>query len=414
MTVLELAERLFTGQADRTASFAPVFEVAEVATRVGFVSSFANVAFVRTGEGLVLIDTGSFFLARQTHALVRSVAPDEPLHTAVFTHGHVDHVFGVELYEEEATSRGWRAPRVVAHEAVPARFRRYDRTRGYNACINARQFQSAVSWPTSFRFPDETVSTTRTIEVGGVTIELEHARGETDDHLFAFLPAERVLCTGDLFIWASPNAGNPQKVQRYPDEWARALRRMAARSPEVLLPGHGYPIMGEGRVREALETTASLLESLVEQTLALLNQGAPLDTILHEVHAPEELLAKPWLGPTYDEPEFVVRNIVRLYGGWWDGNPAHLKPAPEAELAAELASLAGGAAALASRARELSAVKSDRLACHLIELAHRAAPADASIQADRASIYETRATRETSLMARGVFRTAARGSEGRS
>ena len=56
----------------------------------------------------------------------------------------------------------------------------------------------------------------------------------------------------------------------------------------------------------------------------------------------------------YDEPEFIVRNIWRLYGGWYDGNPAHLKPAPEAVLAVEIAELAGGATRLAARALELA------------------------------------------------------------
>ena len=50
----------------------------------------------------------------------------------------------------------------------------------------------------------------------------------------------RLLCVGDMFIWVVPNAGNPQKVQRYPLEWARALRAMAALDAEVMLPGHGH------------------------------------------------------------------------------------------------------------------------------------------------------------------------------
>jgi alkyl sulfatase BDS1-like metallo-beta-lactamase superfamily hydrolase len=61
--------------------------------------------------------------------------------------------------------------------------------------------------------------------------------------------------------------------------------------------------------------------------------------------------AKPYLQPVYDEPEFIVRNVWRLYGGWYDGNPARLKPAPDAVLATALAELAGGAAALADRAQ---------------------------------------------------------------
>ena len=181
-------------------------------------------------------------------------------------------------------------------------------------------------------------------------MELHHARGETDDHTWTWVPSARVLCCGDLFIWASPNAGNPQKVQRYPLEWASALREMVALEPEVLLPGHGFPVLGADRVRQALTDTAELLESLVEQTLALMNAGARLDEVLHTVAAPPHLLERPYLRPVYDEPEFVVRNVWRLYGGWWDGNPASLQPAPDAALAAELAALAGGAGVLADRA----------------------------------------------------------------
>jgi len=99
--------------------------------------------------------------------------------------------------------------------------------------------------------------------------------------------------------------------------------------------------------------------------------------------------------PVYDEPEFIVRNLYRLYGGWWDGNPAHLKPARDVELA----SLAGGAAALAARAEATADL---RLACELVELAYLAAPDDAAIAASRAAIYTARAASERSLMARGV------------
>ena len=40
-----------------------------------------------------------------------------------------------------------------------------------------------------------------------------------------------MLCTGDLFIWAAPNCGNPQKAQRFPWEWAVALRRWPTSAP---------------------------------------------------------------------------------------------------------------------------------------------------------------------------------------
>src|SRR5207302_5958623 len=135
--------------------------------------------------------------------------------------------------------------------------------------------------------------------------------------------------------------------------------------------------IGSGSVTDALTEAADLPEPLQVQTVAMMNDGARLDDILHTVHAPAQLLDKPYLQPIYDEPEFVVHNVWRLYGGWFDGNPARLKPAPDAAVAAELAGLAGGAGRLAARAKELAAAGDDaslRLASHLAELAAQAAP----------------------------------------
>ena len=243
---------------------------------------------------------------------------------------------------------------------------------------------------------------------------LFHGRGETDDATFVWLPERRVLASGDFVIWMFPNAGNPRKVQRYAAEWAATLRRMQALKPEVLIPGHGPVIFGAARAGQVLDDGATLLESLVGQTLALMNRGCTLDEVLHSVSAPAELLAKPYLRPKYDDPEFVVRAIWHLYGGWFDGDPAHLKPAPAAELAAELAALAGGAERLAERAATLAEGGRTRLAAHLAEFAAGAAPDDKAIQATRAMVLERCMERETSLMGRAFLAVYQRDAEARS
>src|SRR5436309_10192217 len=184
-----------------------------------------------------------------------------------------------------------------------------------------------------------------------------------------------------------------------------ALREMALLGAALLLPGHGVPIAGAGRIRDALGDTAELLESLHDQTVALMNEGATLDDVLHTVKAPPHLLEKPYLRPTYDDPEFVVRNVWRLYGGWWDGDPASLKPAPRHDLAREIAELAGGADKLALRAKELAGAGELSLAGHLAELAALASPQE---HPTRAEVNERRAANETSLMARNIFNYAAR------
>ena len=87
--------------------------------------------------------------------------------------------------------------------------------------------------------------------------------------------------------------------------------------------------------------------------LRLAYAQAPLDEIIHTVKPPPQLAEKPWLQPVYDEPEFIVRNIWRLDGGWYDGQPSHLKPASEAEQAHEIADAAHLVVDLATDGREV-------------------------------------------------------------
>jgi alkyl sulfatase BDS1-like metallo-beta-lactamase superfamily hydrolase len=407
--ILDVADRLWRGEIaiEEAHPFAPRGSVAEVADGCAFVPSFANVSAIATDDGLVLVDTGSQLFARMALEELRRWSTDR-VDTAVYSHGHVDHVFGVPILEEEAEAKGWAAPTVVAHEALPHRFDRYILTAGYNEVINQRQFRVPnLRWPTEYRYPDRTYRDVLNVEVGGLTISLRHARGETDDHTWTWVPDRKVLCCGDFFIWACPNAGNPFKVQRYPREWAHALREMAGLEPEVLLPGHGLPIVGADRVRQALTDTATLLESLHDQAVEMMNVGAALDDLIHTVRAPADLLDRPYLQPIYDDPEFIVHNVWRLYGGWWDGDPSHLKPAPEDDLAAEVAGLAGGAGRLADRAIEIADAGDLRLAAHLVEMASRAAPNDTGIREARADVYKRRAKAERSLMARNTFNWAA-------
>jgi len=405
--IRDLAERCWSGAVPARQLWKPTGQTEELVPGVIFLHTFANMTVVRTGEGLVLIDTSNYAARERTFALVRSLDA-APVAAAIYTHGHADHALGLPPFLAEARERGWPRPRIVGHRNVAARFDRYRRTNAYNALINARQFGIAPSWPMDYDEPDVVYDTTLAFSVGDVTLALHHARGETDDHTWIWWAERRILWTGDQFIWVAPNAGNPQKVQRYAGDWAVSLRAMRALEPELLIPGHGPPILGRDRIGRALDETAEWLETLERETLARMNAGATLDTVLAEVRPPAHLAARPYLQAVYDEPEFVVRNVWRLYGGWWDGVPSHLKPAREAELGREVARLAGGVEGLVARARELAGAGDLVLASHLIDWAVAVAPDDQAAHAVRAAVYEARASEAAALMTRGIFTAAAR------
>lgn len=412
----DLFERLWRGEAPMEAWTEAVSgtEITPVGADIAVVHSTyfcGSVTAIRTGAGLVLIDTANAALAARTLAAIRRW-DDAPVHTVIFTHGHIDHTGGIGVIDAEADARGRARPTIVAHRAVRRRMRRYIATQGFNSLVQGQQFNDpGYVYPVGQRQPDVEYDEALTLEIGGITLELAHGRGETDDATFVWLPDRKVLASGDFVIWMFPNAGNPRKVQRYAAEWAATLRRMQALAPAVLIPGHGPVVADAARAAQMLDEGAALLESLVGQALAMMNRGCTLDELLQGVVPPAELLARPWLRPLYDDPEFVVRAIWHLNAGWFDGDAAQLKPAPAGELAAELAALAGGAARLAARADELAKAGRSRLAVALAEYAGRAAPEDPAVQATRASVLAAAMERESSLMGRaflGVYQRKAK------
>ena len=394
-------------------------ELTELADGLALVESFSHSAVLATDEGLVVFDASSAMTGAAVVDSIRTWS-DAPISSLVYTHGHADHVGGSFAIAADAAARAHDRPTVIAHRRLDARLDRYRLTNDWSLLINQRQFGGIPSdlgltltdgrtlfIPDETLRPDVTLDLSHSFTRGDTTIELHHARSETDDHLWAWLPEQKWLFSGDFIIWNYPNAGNPQKVQRYAAEWAAALRTMVAQGPELLIPAHGLPIEGKERIATVLNDTAATLESLVEQVIAMMNAGETLDAIVHGIEVPRDVLDKPYLRPYYDEPEFVIRNIWRLNGGWWDGAASRLKPARDADLGAEIASLVGGPEVLIERALEL--VDTDiRLSCHLADLAGWAAPDDAPIHAARSRIYDQRRATEPSVMSQGIFRAASR------
>lgn len=362
--------------------------------------AFINTYALRTKAGLVLIDPG-FPDGQGVRRAVRAWS-DQPLVLAVYTHGHADHAFGLRAWLEAGET-----PAIVAQERCVDRFHRYRLMHGQNARINQRQFGLPTPvFPERFDWPTVLVGERLTQRLGDLDLHLRAARGETDDALWVWVPERRYLFTGDLVIWQAPNCGNPQKVQRYPEHWADALETMAALDAEWLFPGHGLLVHGAQAVRTLLLDTARYLRALIDQVRVRLNAGEAPEDIVHAVRPDPELSTRPYLQATYDHPQFIVRNLLRLWGGWWTGNAADLLPATSAAQAGEIAALAGGTGAVVAHGRRLLDQDRTVLATHVAEWATRAAPDDRDAQSLKRDVYRQRLAEADSLMARGVFRAA--------
>jgi len=376
-------------------------EPGEVAPDVFMHPAFVNTYAVRTAGGLLLVDPGFTHTSGAVREAVRAWS-DAPVAAAVYTHGHVDHAFGLRAFLEAGET-----PQIIAQENCLGRFRRYALTNGWNARINQRQFSLPQPFfPNHFDWPTHVFRDALSLRLGDTEVHVRAAKGETDDACWVSIPERGYLFTGDLIIWQAPNCGNPQKVQRYPAEWADALEAMAGLDAEYLFPGHGLAIRGRAAVRTVLTETAQYLRVIIDQVLALMNAGRTPEEIFHTVEPDAALGTRPYLQANYDHPKFIVRNLLRLWGGWWNGNAADLLPATHEKQAGEIAALAGGVDKLVARGRALLDAGDSTMAAHLAEWATRAAPADRDAQQLKRDVYERRLGEESALMAQGIYRAA--------
>ncbi len=304
-----------------------------------------NVVVFETEEGLVLVDAGMAAAGPVIRELIASVT-DAPIHTIIYTHCHVDHAYGTWALMADS-------PNIVAQADLPACFDRYIELPGSLAKYMG---QPVASLPTSrdeLVYPTQTFRGETTLTVGGEAFVLRARPGETEDQLYVWVPSRQTLATADYYQGFLPNTGNGKRVQRYPEEWARALREMAAENATLLLPAHGEALTDPALIRENLTVLAEALEWVIARTKEELNKGTRQDLVYRSLNVPAHLFSHSTLNQQYVSWEDISKMVMRRYVGWWDDIPSHWTDAPFDEQSAEITELAGGVAALDRRARAL-------------------------------------------------------------
>ncbi len=375
---------------------------------VGQFHAFCNVGFVWGGGEVLVVDTSNPLMGGPAAKALRETT-SEPIALIVYTHGHVDHVGGAPAFLRSAEEQGHSRPVIWGHEDLPARLERYSTSWGWNNEVNRRQFRLADgvnAFPKRFVYPDRTYRDQVELELAGESVVLHHARAETDDATWVWLPQRELALVGDLSIQSLPNTGNPNKAQRYTLGWAHALEDIARHRPKTVIPGHGDPLQGDHAL-EVLQETARALRFLHDAVLERLNAAQWPDEIVDaDIRLPDDLASKSYLQPIYGCPEFVVRDVLRSYAGWWGGSPAELIPARRADVARDLVEVAGREALIAG-ARALLRKNELRRALHLAVPLTQADPSDREGHELVADVCEALVERERSFIARGFYQVAA-------
>ncbi len=333
----------------------PARVIAFKGTRILAIHAFGNVGVVEIDDGLVMFDTALRIFKKKIFQEIRAIT-DKPVKYLIYSHGHFDHCFGFGEFLKEIEEKGWKKPRVIAHENCIKRFKKYKAMEGHQNWINSQQFASEARGEKSLVSAEHALDPTIIIhgnedfsfELGGINFEIHPEWGETDDALWMYIrePA-KVIFSGDLIISGYPNIGNPYKVQRYPKHWAEALERMAVKKADYLIPGHGLLIEGKKNVEECVSITSEAMHFVHDEVVKRMNEGMWFEELFHDMLKiyPEKFEKSKWLKPMYGCYRFGIHAAYRLYQGWYDsGNPTDLFPSKSTDIASELLKIAGAGA----------------------------------------------------------------------
>ncbi|UCD56163.1 MAG: MBL fold metallo-hydrolase, partial [Candidatus Hydrogenedentota bacterium] len=357
----------------------------------------ANASWVNTTEGTVVVDTLIFpHLGEKMREKIHETGG--PVKYVIYTHGHIDHTGGARAFLVDS-------PEIVGHRYVTERFEKYRILAEHRARIASIQFNLPfrVDRTPSFVAPTKTYDESMGFTLGDKTFELHHARAETEDHTWIFVPEIRTAFVGDLIIAGFPNIGNPFKPTRFALPWARALEAVREKEPEMIIAHGGHAVYEGDQVKELLDVTIEAIYSIHDQVVECINKDMPVEEMIHVVKLPDHLKDHQYLRFLYSRPEFAVYNIYRWYHGYFDHNPAHLLPRPEREVNEEIFNLIGNGQAILNRSKELFGQGKAQLALQVLDVLLKHSPKDAEARKLHLEILGVLCEKDYCLMSRNSW-----------
>src|SRR5262245_1290711 len=216
-----------------------------------------NVTIIVGRTGVIVVD------AKQTEpgakdllAEIAKITP-KPVTTVFLTHSDGDHVNGLVAYPANV--------KVISH------------------ANNKKELEAALAAggrgaPPPDRLPSQVVTKEHeTMNIDGVRLELYHlAPGHTSGDLVVYLPAQKVVATGDIIVGnrADDNPNIHAEKNGSTAGWLTIVKGLASLDAETYVPGHG-DLMTKADVQRKLTATTERRAKIA----AMVKEGKSLDEI---------------------------------------------------------------------------------------------------------------------------------------
>jgi len=278
----------------------------------------SNSGIVDLGDRTLIFDTTfSPATAMELRTLAESLT-GRAVTYVLNSHWHQDHVFGNAVFSPETEIYSTVRTSEIISEKIPnimAEFKKHwpnqlkewaDSAKIAKDEVERLEYEDGVRFAQSIidtfpqlelRLPDHTFTDHIEFKGSKRTVEfITFGGGHTDSDAFLYLPAEKIIFTGDLLVVKN----HPDLTSGHPREWLNILAKIKTLSPSCLVPGHG-----------GLATMDDIAakERYIKKLIQMAEQN------LHEGGTAESAAAMP--PPTFtqglDNEDAFVRNMRFLH-----------------------------------------------------------------------------------------------------
>jgi cyclase len=264
------------------------------ATGTGVMTTMSNALVIVNTDHTMLVDTSvTPAAAKALVAQIKDELTPRPIKYVFNSHYHFDHAHGNQIFGDDVEIVGHEYIRKMHltnvlqqrtnrsfTEGLPAQIAQMKQRVAQTTDPKARATletglsvteahwkatQEVVVKPPNLTFTDQ-----MTLHKGGREVQVHFlGRGHTGGDTMVFLPAERIIFTGDFFE-GRPGGGVLSYLgDSFIDEWPASLERMKALDFDVIVPGHGAPL----RERKQIDDFQNYLRDFWRQATALRAQG---------------------------------------------------------------------------------------------------------------------------------------------